>query len=318
MPNPEIILYARLVTNHLQVANIRLSPRRARLLVRNLVALFSVLAAEATPLNEQAKNTLFKLVLFNSIPHRAYQFTLQEHLLEAAHAEAMRMLKQNTPDEQWLSSFLNEKRVLRKIEKLLTGIAGKEIKSLGITQWFKKENKVNKALFSFILFPFLLEHRILNEEALNLIAHIAQKMMVIDGTIDWKQSPNNPNRKHPQWGKYLEFIQTLSNDIPRQQRAKHVVLYLLQEREYVENIITLEAELQSIYTFVSDVAQRVNAAKNPYLNTSLRELPPLTPEQDAEIKTYDSVWHSLLTEAARNGKSIKEVYERNKGIEAFM
>jgi hypothetical protein len=54
------------------------------------------------------------------------------------------------------------------------------------------------------------------------------------------------------------------------------------------------------------------------MQDSLRVLPPLTPEQEAEINTYDLHWRPTLTEAARRGESIKETYERNKGLDDLM
>jgi hypothetical protein len=44
---------------------------------------------------------------------------------------------------------------------------------------------------------------------------------------------------------------------------------------------------------------------------------PLTLEQTREIMTYPNYWRGTLTRAAERGESIKETYERLKGLESF-
>jgi hypothetical protein len=44
----------------------------------------------------------------------------------------------------------------------------------------------------------------------------------------------------------------------------------------------------------------------------------LTLEQTKEIMSYPVHWRNTLEKAAERGESIKETYERLKGLEAFM
>ncbi len=43
----------------------------------------------------------------------------------------------------------------------------------------------------------------------------------------------------------------------------------------------------------------------------------LTLEQIREIMTYPNYWRPILTKAAERGESIKETYERLKGLESL-
>lgn len=318
IPDQDVIVYSRLVTSFLHQADMRISPRRARLMARNLVALQCVCETSGTEVDNAVRDKLFKLALFKSIPQRAYCNEIEEHKLEAAHAEAIRFVNKKDPNEQWLSSFLLDDSLERKAERLLLGKANKDTKSLGLIQFFQKESKERKALFGFVLFPLLLANEIVNDDALNTVARVASSMMVIDGTIDWRQSMNNPNRKHPKWTTCLQYIDLLKNDEARQQRAKHFFLYLLKEAIDINDPFQHEVELNNLYNVVANMAQTVFNIKETYMQTSLRVLPPLTPEQEAEINTYDLHWRPTLTEAARRGESIKETYERNKGLDDLM
>lgn len=317
LPDYNVIIYSRLVTSFLHQADIRISPRRARLMARNLVALLAVCETAGTEVDNAVRDKLFKLALFKSIPQRAYSNQIEEHKLEAAHAEAIRFLNKKDPNEQWLSSFLLDDSLERKAERLLLGKANKETKSLGLIQFCQKESKERIALMGFVLFPLLLANDIVNEDALNVVARVARPMMLIDGTIDWRQTLNNPNRKHPQWTTCLQYIDLLKKDAPRQQRAKQFFLYLIKENLFNRDPLQHEVDLNNLYNAVANIAQEVFEMNETYMASSLRELPPLTPEQEAEINTYELHWRATLTQAARKGQSIKETYERNKTIDSL-
>lgn len=317
-PDESIIVYSRLVTSFLHQAGIRISPRRARLMARSLVAIQIVYELLDITITDAIRNEIYKLVLFKSIPQRAYTSTIQVHHLEAAHAEAIRIVNKKNPNDAWLSSFLLDHNLVSKARKFLLGKATKDVKSLGLIQFFKKESTERKIIFAFILFPLIMEYDLVQEDALHTIGSIARDMMVVDGSLEWYQSINNPNRNHPAWTKCQQFIDRLRDDVPRQQRAKQLFFYLINEQCALNDPFEHERAMNELYTEVANIAKSIYRVKGEYMEGIPRKLPALTPEQLAEIATYNIVFQPFMKEAVQKGKTIQEAYDELKDFEGLM
>ena len=317
-PDEMVIVYSRLVTSFLHQAGIRISPRRARLLARSLVAIQIVYDLLEIEITDKVRNELYKLVLFRSIPQRAYTETLSEHHIEAAHAEAIRIVNKKNPNDAWLSSFLLDNNLVSKARKFLLGKATKDVKSLGLIQFFQKENTERKIIFAFVLFPIIMEYELVQEDALHAIGSVARDMMVVDGSLDWYQSINNPNRNHPAWTKCQQFIDRLRDDLPRQQRAKQLFLYLIKDNCPLNDPFEHERVLNELYTEVAKIAKSIYRIKGEYMEGIPRILPALTQEQLAEIATYNVVFQPFMKEAVQNGKTIPAAYDDLKDFEGLM
>ncbi|MGI9190480.1 MAG: AAA family ATPase [Chitinophagaceae bacterium] len=317
-PDETVIVYSRLVTSFLHQAGIRISPRRARLLARSLVAIQIVYDLLEIEITDKIRNELYKLVLFRSIPQRAYSETLSEHHIEAAHAEAIRIVNKKNPNDAWLSSFLLDHSLVSKARKFLLGKASRDVKSLALIQFFQKETAERKIIFAFVLFPLIMEYDLVQEDALHAIGTIAREMMVVDGTLDWYQRINNPNQNHPAWTKCQQFIDQLRDDLPRQQRAKQLFLYLIKENCPLHDPFDHERELNELFTAVLSIAETVYQVKGQSMENIPRVLSALTPSQEAEISKYNIVFQPFIREGVQRGETIEEVYNRLKDFESFM
>ncbi|MFM8348094.1 MAG: AAA family ATPase, partial [Bacteroidota bacterium] len=130
----DIILYCRLVTTLLNQGGNRVSPRRARLLARNITAI--LIAAEALygTLDAGQQVAMMKLALHWSMPHRAWLEKFPEHAIDAAHAEAMLVIKNPNRHERWLTDFRLQGDLVARTGMLLEDGPDRDTRSLGLIQ----------------------------------------------------------------------------------------------------------------------------------------------------------------------------------------
>jgi len=258
-PYPEVVSYCRLATSLLTEAGLRISPRRARLLARNITALLCVANANDIKLNENNRKSLYKLVLNWSLPHRAYKDHVPQHLIDSAHSEAVRLTFESNPDEKWISEFLWKNKLKDKLKMLFQDPVETDVRSLAVIQLLARESKSRAAIFSFCLFPLLSECDLVNEEAYNELSKIAKKILYVDGKMEWRENNQSWHSIHPSWSNCLQYLSRFSkNDDKRIQRAKQLFLYLITENILIPEPEIIEEEFNQCFT----------QAKNYVLNSS--------------------------------------------------
>jgi MoxR-like ATPase len=242
-PDGSVITYCRIVSSLLSGSGLRISPRRARLLARNI---FSVMAVNASIGDKKtAPKNLMKLALRWSIPQRAWKETVPEHVIDAAHTEAMRILEQTSPTDQWISSFLLTASLIEKIRRLFTDNAPKETMSLGVIQLLNRESPTRAVIFSFATYPLLKESGILNEEATQLVAKTAIPVYKLCGTFQWRESQNSTGTIHPAWSDCVTVLNQIPKEMPlRMERARQVFLYLVTREIFIPDPELVETELE--------------------------------------------------------------------------
>ncbi|MFM7309146.1 MAG: hypothetical protein ACKOZY_00915, partial [Flavobacteriales bacterium] len=246
-PDTTILTYSRIVTSQLFDADIRISPRRARMLARNLVALFAVVEASEQTIDEQEKKALFKLALTWSLPQRAYALSFQENIIDAAHSEAIRMALKSNLEDRWVGEFVIENSLATKIDMLFQDQISMDIKSLGVMELLRKNNPISKAIFAFATQPALLKHKIINQEALHELSKIAQQVQVVHGDMAWDEKLNENNTIHPIWEECLKVLDKINESKVRTQRAKQIFYYLILQGEKLFMPNEVEKELNSAF-----------------------------------------------------------------------
>ncbi len=147
-PPPHVLAYACAVTTLLGEAGVRLSPRRARQLSRNLLA---VLAVSSLPLKQ-----LFQLVLQNSIPQFATGEQVSTDAIAAAHRIAWDSVTLDGR-EQWLHEFAREPDLARKARLLLKEAPNPDTASAAIAQFLATEPPERSYAFVLAVTPYLLD-----------------------------------------------------------------------------------------------------------------------------------------------------------------
>lgn len=257
-PLPEIVTYARLATTLLTEAGYRMSPRRARLLSRNMTALVCVEKEMGNDVRADERKKLYKLALSWSLPHRAWKDAVPGHVIDSVHAEAVRLAFSVVPAERWISEFLMTSSLENRISQLFENKIDPDTKSLAVIQMLAGESKARAAVFSFSVFPLFSQGTFLNEEAYNELARIANGILNIDGKLEWRESIHDKNTIHPNWSACLQVLKKLPDgNTSRKKRARQLFLYLLTQNETIAEPAFLEEELNSCFLRVRKYAHDI-------------------------------------------------------------
>ncbi|MGV8963788.1 MAG: AAA family ATPase [Candidatus Saccharimonadaceae bacterium] len=247
-PLPEIVSYARLSATLLTEAGYRMSPRRARLLSRNLTALISVAKKMGNSPTAESRKNLYKLALRWSLPHRAWKGAVPEHVIDSVHAEVTRIVFSGTAADRWISEFLLSHSMADKLSRLFETDADMDTKSLAVIQMLARGSQASAAAFSFCAFPLLSEGKLLNEEAMNEMAGITRGILDINGKLEWREATSQTGSIHPSWSACLQVLDKLPLfDLKRKKRARQLFLYLLTQGEAIDEPSFLEDELNDCF-----------------------------------------------------------------------
>lgn len=249
----EILQYCRIVTTLLNQEHIRISPRRAAMMVRNLVALSVVAWDGKLTYDSEERSELYKTGLRWSLPQRALKSRLNEPLLLSVHTEAMKAVLDTDPSQIWLTEFHLCKSASGKIGMILNGQANREVKSIAAIQLLGSENESMKAIFSFAFHPYVFENDLLTGEASAAIGKEAKKVFDINGELKWRENPVQRDSKHPLWSECVKYLNLIAKDNPsRKQKAEQVFLYLLCNDIPFEGPALIEEELNQCFSIIKN------------------------------------------------------------------
>jgi MoxR-like ATPase len=241
-PRAAILGYACEVTSYLGKAGLRISPRRARQLARNLLALEAV--------SNLPQEQLFRLGLNWSLPHRAGVQQPDEELIHGAHREAwLKVCAEG--EEKWLHQFHQQPDIAEKAD---TG-------TVAISQLIASGAAQNVLAFAFCLAPALLLHRHppVGAEGIQDLAKIAGITAEVDGTLRWRDSARTPlypesgkqwQGVHPAWKKIEPVLKKLRGR--RKQRALQVFGYLALDKALPADPASFEESLQRCFLVVKN------------------------------------------------------------------
>jgi len=262
-PGGEIVDYCRTITTLLGEAGYRISPRRARLLARNLISVLLVSAKLGCPSDSKSKSRLFKLCIKWSIPHRAWKGHIPSHIIDVAHSECMRQLDSNDPGERWLQEFLRTHSLKRRASMLLEDPAPREVKSLALIQFLHNGSKIDTAVFAFATQPLIESTAAVDDEAIAELTKKATAVLHIDGEMKWRELNHQTNSVHPQWAECVNYLSHLpESDRHRRRRAKQIFLYLITNDEFAHEPDYVESRLHQLFTHVSHLASAHLNEKN--------------------------------------------------------
>lgn len=253
-PPAELVTYVRLVSGLLTEAGLRISPRRAQMLMRNILACESVLQFTDPDFSINNRFILYKKVLSASLPHRAFREQTPAHLVDSVHAEVARLMRSGSEKERWISEFLIKDDLPARIEMLFDPTVGKDIKSLGIIQMLERETLERKSVFAFSSYPALAELEMLNQEGLDDLLRIASGIMEVDGENNWRAviDDKDPRPKQMIQCEKIAFKLPMDQNL-RKLRARQLFFYLMSVDHYMEDPEDLEYELQRCFEKVREL-----------------------------------------------------------------
>lgn len=260
-PSATVVRYVRYAATLMTDAGYRTSPRRARLLARNVIALSVVLRETGTELTEKAWKHLLKLTLTWSLPHRAWRSAPPTHAIDSVHAEAARLVFEVSPPEQWISEFLMKPSLHARVHMLPNPDIDTDTRSLAVMQLLARESSTRRAIFAFSLFPLLAGTSWLNEEAIQELSRHAREVLNVEGILEWKEDIVAHDTMHPGWSACAQVVANLPSLEPgRKRRAEQLFLHLLTRRVPIPEPVMVELELDNCFIAARTVAAQFQTA----------------------------------------------------------
>jgi MoxR-like ATPase len=237
---PPIIDYVCVVTTTLREGGIRLSPRRARLITRTLLAATVVEGVAPDTLGGRACEALFRTVLDASLPQRAWGAAPDADKVAAAHRLAWDATMLRGRDK-WLHLFHLERRLDRKAQLLLEECPDADTGTLAVEQLLANEPKERGAAFALAAYPAAVAGRLpIGAEAVNDLGRVAQPMLTVDGEIGWQERLSEKNTTHPELAAFATVLDRLGN--ARRERGRQLLYFCLVHKIPVAQPRELEQE----------------------------------------------------------------------------
>jgi MoxR-like ATPase len=220
-----IIDYVCAVTTTLRDGGIRLSPRRARLITRTLLAATLVEGFTPDTIGTPACDALFRTVLDASLPQRAWGATPDVDKVAAAHRLAWDSSMLQGRD-RWLHYFHLQRALDRKARLLLDGCPDPDTGTVAIEQLLANEPKQRAAAFALAAYPAAVAGRLpIGAEAVNDLGRIAQPMLTVNGEISWQERASQQHTTHPELANIATVLSRLGS--ARRERAQQLLYYCL-------------------------------------------------------------------------------------------
>ncbi len=239
-----IIDYVTAVIGNLAIANIRISPRRARLMSRSL------LAAEIA--TGERSFSLYRDVLEASLPQQAQPEPPPQSAIHAAHQAAWDCARDTR--NAWVQEFLLKPELHAKLDLLLNKCPDPDIGSQAIAQLIAVEQPERAAAFAFACYPAALVGRLpVGAEGISDLARIAGPILDVDGTLEWY----TPTNSRPEFHR-PEDITAVSRALEQLEgaafeRARQFLYQGLLQKWQGPDFIPLVAEIEALVTRLQKV-----------------------------------------------------------------
>ena len=238
---PAITTYVVTVVNALNGAGVRISPRRARLLARSLVAA-SIVAGRAS-------SAVFRSVLECSLPHPTWGQSVEPAVVAAAHRAAWDASRET--GGAWIHAFLAEPRLDRKLEVLLEQCEQPDEGSQAIAQLISSASPDRAAAFAFAVYPAALAGKMpIGAEGVNDLAKIAVPILDVEGEIAWQERLSEQGTSHPAIAEIAKVLAPLADG--RLARAKQFLTACLLRNIRVTAAVELEQQMDACVTLIRE------------------------------------------------------------------
>ena len=229
-----ILEYVTMAVTTLNGSGIRISPRRSRLMTRNLLALTIVTG-------NTSKRDFLKF-LGSSLPHACWGAEVKRNVIAAAHNAAWDSAMQD--ENRWIHAFMATKSLQRKLTILIDQCRNTDAGSQAIAQLLASEPRERAAAFAFVTYPAAAQGDLpIGAEGVNDLGKVASPILSVDGEINWQERRSEENTKHPEVSRIAEVLGKLRGG--RRERAEQFFSWCLVSEIIPENLRKLESEMES-------------------------------------------------------------------------
>ena len=226
-----VLTYTTTAVNALNSAGVRISPRRARLMARSLLA-GEIVRGRRTQM-------LYKLILKCSLPHVAWGEEVEGQVRNAAHRVAW-----DTASESgaWIHTFMAEPALAKKLNILLTQCVNPDEGTQAVAQLIATEQKERMAAFAFATCLAAVQGKLpIGSEGVNDLSRIASPVLKVDGEISWQERRNLKGTSHPEYERFVQVTNKLRAG--RRERAEQFFNWCLVEDVKPVNPADIEEEI---------------------------------------------------------------------------
>ena len=230
---PSLLAYVTTAVTALNGANVRVSPRRARLISRNLLAAFV--------LEGDLHHKTARLVLQASLPQCTWGNEIAKNVLDATHRLAWDAYSQS--ETRWIDLMLAEARLDRKLQVLIKHCSSPDDGTQAVAQTLASEPKDRAAAFAFALYPAAVMGKLpIGSEGANDLGRIATNILSVDAEVTWTERGSTQAAHHPGYDAYARVLSKLNG--ARAERAKQFFCWCLTEQIEIEKPAELEKQIE--------------------------------------------------------------------------
>jgi len=229
-----ILDYVTTVVTALNSANVRISPRRARLMARSLLAATLVKGAF------QEKTT--RMVLECSLPHSTWGAEVAKSVVDASHRLAWEAASK--AEARWVDQIFAEAKLDRKLEVLLKHCPSPDEGTQAVAQIIASEPKSRAAAFAFAVYPAAAMGKLpIGTEGANDLGRLASPILSVDAEVTWTERGSVQASHHPAYDAFSRVLVSLGG--ARAERAKQFFSWCLVEQVTVSDPAALEKEIEA-------------------------------------------------------------------------
>jgi len=238
-----ILGYATTVVTALNGAGVRISPRRARLLARSLLA--------ANIVAGHAEEALFRAVLEASLPHQTWGAAPGAETVAAAHRLAWDAIAPGR--QRWLNLFIAERALPRKLAILLDAGDTPDAGSQAVSELLAAETRERAAAFAFAVYLLALQGRLpIGAEGVNDLGKAAAPVISVEGEMSWQEPHSQKGTRHPDADRFARVLAGLEEGSGRKARARQFFDWCLVEKLSPADPASLEAEIEGCVALLKE------------------------------------------------------------------
>ncbi len=229
-----ILDYVTTAVTALNGAKIRISPRRARLMARSLLAV--------TLVKGSLQEKISRLVLECSMPHPTWGAEISKNVLDAAHRLAWEAAIKS--EARWVDLMFAEAKLQRKLEVLLKHCPSGDEGTQAINQILASEPRDRAAAFAFAAYPAAAMGKLpIGTEGANDLGRVATPILTVDAEVTWSERGSVQAQHHPSYDAFATVLGNLSG--ARSERARQFFSWCLVEKIVVTDPVGLEKEIEA-------------------------------------------------------------------------
>ena len=235
-----ILSYVTMAVDTLNDTGVRISPRRARLISRSLLA--------ASVVDGGMTDKLFKMVLECSLPQVAWGERVKPVTVTAAHRAAWDAASQALSG--WIHVFMSKRSIRQKLRIFLDECHDPDQGTQAFAQFIASGSKEKVAALAYALYPSAVLGKLnIGAEGVNDLAKIATPMLSVNREISWREGHGSQGKPKD----FERFARVLADlEGTRLERARHFFDWCLVEQVHPQDPGKLERDIHACITLLKD------------------------------------------------------------------